>query len=344
MRAIGNILKKLSGYLFAKNEKRKKILKIFCVSFLAFFLPLISVMGILNGNIEIDERELETIVINSLSKECINEIEHSEKVLNDIEEYMTDEGYDKYTISQASLVYMLLLSKESYKDDFPIKLSSCYIEENDNMRVAKLNKTFGLDISAEDYSKLMSSVKNTYIDNGIFKLADDKNNIDLVNWAVNAKNEGWGYVYGTYGNVLTSSLLDIKAKQYPQYVGENKKYISEHWLGGRTADCIGLIKGYIWYDVNSGEIKPGSNMPDIGANKLYEYAKEKGSISTIPEIPGIAVWRDGHIGIYIGNGKVIQAANTYKGVIDAELRYCDFTHWLKIPYIEYIDEEILDEN
>ena len=38
-----------------------------------------------------------------------------------------------------------------------------------------------------------------------------KNNLDLVQWAIQAHENGWGYVYGTYGNVLTESLLQDRA-------------------------------------------------------------------------------------------------------------------------------------
>lgn len=65
---------------------------------------------------------------------------------------------------------------------------------------------------------------------------------------------------------------------------------------------------------------------------------EKGAIDTIPEIPGLAVWHEGHIGIYIGNGEVVQAANTNAGVIRTPIDQGGWTHWLKIPYIQYIEE------
>lgn len=48
-------------------------------------------------------------------------------------------------------------------------------------------------------------------------------------------------------------------------------------------------------------------MPDIGANQMYYNAKESGPISTMPDIPGLAVWHEGHIGVYIGGGQVIEA-------------------------------------
>ena len=79
-------------------------------------------------------------------------------------------------------------------------------------------------------------------------------------------------------------------------------------------------------------------MPDIGADTMYENAAGKGTIDTIPKIPGLAVWHEGHIGIYIGNGEVIQAANTNASVIRTPIDQTGWTYWLKIPYISYIEE------
>ena len=39
----------------------------------------------------------------------------------------------------------------------------------------------------------------------------------LIKHAQKAFNEKWWYVWGTFGNKLTESLLETKAKQYPRY-------------------------------------------------------------------------------------------------------------------------------
>lgn len=138
--------------------------------------------------------------------------------------------------------------------------------------------------------------------------------------------------------MLTQKTLNSKSKQYPDEVGSKADFIKTHWLGRRTADCIGLIKGYGWLNTQTGTIEYGTNgMPDIGADTMYENATEKGTIDTLPEIPGLALWHSGHIGIYIGDGKVIHAANTQAGVIISDVSGSGFTHWLKIPYITYTE-------
>ena len=59
----------------------------------------------------------------------------------------------------------------------------------------------------------------------------------------------------------------------------------------------------------------------------------------MPDIPGLAVWQQGHIGIYVGDGKVVEAMTTTVGVVTTDLHNRGWTHWLKIPYINYIEEQ-----
>ena len=165
---------------------------------------------------------------------------------------------------------------------------------------------------------------------------DTKNAADLVNYAMYAWHNGWGYCWGTIGYVMTPEFLESKAAQYPEGVGDKKDIIASLWMGRRTTDCVGLIKSYGWYDPESQSIVYGSNgMLDYSANQMYYSASESGPIDTIPEIPGLAVWHDGHIGVYIGGGEVIEAMGTNYGVVKTKLADRYFTHWLKVAFISY---------
>jgi hypothetical protein len=161
----------------------------------------------------------------------------------------------------------------------------------------------------------------------------DLNNLGLVEHAKKALNEKWGYVWGTFGQVLTESLYSSKLKQYPT-IKNYDSFIKSHWIGKKTADCVGLIKCYYWSD--SVQLKY-NGATDVSADGMYNKATEKGSISSIPDIPGICVWKKGHIGVYIGNGQVIESHGTKYGVIQTSLKGgTAWTHWLKCPYIDYM--------
>ena len=177
---------------------------------------------------------------------------------------------------------------------------------------------------------------STVLDISSFTDPATKNNLDLAAYAEQAFDSGWGYVWGTYGQVLTESLFSSKLKQYPDGVGKYESFIRGNWLGGRTTDCVGLIKGYGWLDPNTMKYEYGSNgMPDIGADSMYKSADVSGAMDTMPDVPGIAVWKSGHIGIYVGNGKVIEAMGTKYGVVKTNLADRSWTAWLEIPYINY---------
>jgi hypothetical protein len=110
-------------------------------------------------------------------------------------------------------------------------------------------------------------------------------------------------------------------------------------------DCVGLIKAYYW-NWNGGKTDYKSNQ-DVSANGMYNRAKVKGNIKTMPEIEGLLVQMNGHIGIYIGDGYVIECTPSIKfakqshkggGVCKTKLSDRKWTHWLECPFIAYEKE------
>ncbi len=165
-----------------------------------------------------------------------------------------------------------------------------------------------------------------------------KNNIDLVKYAENALRCKWGYVYGTYGQVLSQPLLDSHKKIYSDEVTPYLSFIYKNWMGRRVTDCSGLIKGYGWFDPATGAINYNTNgMPDLSADGMYQAATEKGGMDSMPDTPGLAVWMDGHIGVYVGRGEVIESMTTTKGVVKTRLQGRGWLAWLKIPSIRYLE-------
>ena len=141
---------------------------------------------------------------------------------------------------------------------------------------------------------------------------------------------------GTFGLVLTESLFEAKLAQYPDALAGNADFIRQTWVGGRTTDCVGLIKGYGWLDTETEEIVYNTNgcrtsprtkciMPQASPARSTPFQKRQG-------------WRSGndrHIGVYIGNGEVVESNGHTIRCCENEAGSERWTHWLKIPYISY---------
>jgi hypothetical protein len=134
--------------------------------------------------------------------------------------------------------------------------------------------------------------------------------------------------------MATKSLLTAKTKQYPAHYGKDRmsKYNSQ--IGQRVHDCVGLIKGYLWSDTPTSTPKYNGSQ-DVSANGMIGKCEVWGYIDEIPEIPGLLVWSQGHIGVYIGNGKVIEARGFNYGVVETDLDKRGWKKWGKCPWIEY---------
>ncbi len=334
--AVGAALKKIAVALLSNKKAIKTVGMIVLIILIVIMMPIIAIVGVFSGGIEIDTDRLSQMVIENMSQEESAMMMEIQNTLNEIDRQMSAVGYSE-RVQEAQVLYVIGLSGYGSDTGFVSRLVGCFSEnQTDAQIVSVVNSRFSTNISLEDFRSIMNGIRAVQIKTDNYVSPETKNNLDLVTWAINAEQAGWGYVWGTYGSVLSRSYLQSKVNQYPDHVGSMEDFIKRNWMGKRTADCVGLIKGYGWLNPETQAIEYGTNgMPDISADDMYRNATEKGSISPMPDIPGLAVWKEGHIGIYIGDGYVIEAMGTRYGVRKTELSKRSWTHWLKIPYITY---------
>lgn len=155
----------------------------------------------------------------------------------------------------------------------------------------------------------------------------------LVEYAI--AQLGKPYWWGTFGQVADGALYAQKKKQYPGYYTASD-FSSQY--GQKVHDCVGLIKGYLWCDNPDGSPKYNSAQ-DVAVQGLYGKCSRKGNIGSIPETPGVCVFmRDmGHVGVYIGNGEVVEAMGHAYGVVKTKLAGRGWAYWGMPEWISYDD-------
>jgi LysM repeat protein len=148
---------------------------------------------------------------------------------------------------------------------------------------------------------------------------------------------GLPYWYGTYGKIATLDILQQKAAQYPKYMTADRVKTAQKRgdIGKRTYDCAGLIKSYMMQDTPTSVPKYQA-VYDKNVPGLIALCPTTGKIATLPELPGVLVFRGTeHVGIYIGGGLVIEAKGFVYGVVRSKLADGKWDKWGKLSWIDY---------
>ena len=148
---------------------------------------------------------------------------------------------------------------------------------------------------------------------------------------------GRPYWWGCFGQLADGALYAQKKAQYPAYYTA-ADFTAQY--GQKVHDCVGLIKGYLWCDTPDGSPKYNAAQ-DVAVEGLYRKCSRKGDISTLPETPGVCVFMAnmGHVGVYIGNGEVVEAMGHAYGVVRTKLAGRGWAYWGMPEWIDYGAEE-----
>ncbi len=140
----------------------------------------------------------------------------------------------------------------------------------------------------------------------------------------------WGYVLGAQGEYYTKELAVKWGNQ--NRAGMDYNYFVNTcsvWFGQNVADCSGMI-------VEAFRVYK-KTYADRTANNFKAQFVRSGAIATIPEREGIAVWKSGHIGIYIGGGNVIEDRGVGYGIVVSKLTTQSWTYWGELLDVSYSD-------
>ncbi len=174
-----------------------------------------------------------------------------------------------------------------------------------------------------------------------------------------ADNKKTAYMLGPWGWPANDRMIARATTQ-----GGNA-LTNRQWLPQANAvkgegflfDCVGLIKGILWgWNGDMSRTYGGAGyacngVPDYDAKKMIDACREvSADFSAIA--PGEAVWMDGHIGVYVGGGVVVECtpkwqggvqrstcANVSQKLVSGAAGSRTWTKHGKLPWVDYSAEE-----
>ncbi len=333
---IAAIAKKVAVHLATKKGTRTVISSIIAGLLCLALLPvvvLLSVSGGLSqtGNQQTDFGNMFLQQLTPTQQEQFSQMELAGQAIVD---ELTKLGL-KEEIMKAQVIYLTYFNGIEQPKTFFKDFTGCFLlAKSDEELISLLNRNYNLQINFDEYMRSISLIKHITIDENMFVNVKIKNNIDLTKWVVNAFETGWGYVPNTFGEVLNSEKYKELKEKYPTEITVD----CEKWLGRRTIDNLNLLKSYLFYDFESRVIATdNSAVLSMTLQELYHSATEKGSIKSLPQTVGTAVFDGNIIGIYIGNDEIIYAKSVSDGIVKEKISDGEWTSWFQIPNIQYGD-------
>ncbi len=153
--------------------------------------------------------------------------------------------------------------------------------------------------------------------------------------------EGWGYIWGTAGETWTAAKQKELEKTTDKDRAQGREYGSK-WIGKKVADCSGLFSwafkqlgGYMYHGSDTMYRKYCSSKGELKKGKRSDNAALK---------PGTAVFvwngsKYSHVGLFVGDGTVIEAMGTINGVTTSRVTAGKWTHWGELSGIFYGNAE-----
>lgn len=162
------------------------------------------------------------------------------------------------------------------------------------------------------------------------------------------------YVMGCFGAPMNQNNKNrYKKNHYYNCNPERQRMIDNCSNDSFGFDCVNLIKGILWGwngnidKVYGGAVFKSNGVPDYAANEFFNLCC--GISSNFKGIkPGCIVWMQGHVGVYVGNGEVIECTPSFKNCVQVtKIINCGgsktgnwriWSKWGFCPFIDYSED------
>ena len=151
------IIKKIAVALVSDKKGRKWLLGIILGVLFLLLMPIIAVLGIFSGGIDLN--------IDGLFDKVYEQQAKMEVVVQEIEDEMLNAGYTQAQVEEAQTLYVFALHDEAEEDGFVERLIGCFTieDQTDEELVSAVNTEFEKDIKCEDFLNAVQEFRDTQV-------------------------------------------------------------------------------------------------------------------------------------------------------------------------------------
>ena len=115
---VAAALKKIAVAILTDKKLRKTFLGIVLGIIVIIVMPFAAIIALFNGGINIDTNRLQTLVVQNMSAEEQARLQRVEDLMYEIEDKMTEAGFDKQRVKEAQVLYVRFLTFLRKKDSW----------------------------------------------------------------------------------------------------------------------------------------------------------------------------------------------------------------------------------
>ena len=160
---VGAALKKIAVALLTDKKVIKIIGGIIIGIIIIVVMPIVAVVSIFNGSMDIDTDKLNQSIQENISAEQMENLQLINDTMTEVENKLKSKKLSDCN-TQAEVIYLFSLSDKAEDKDFVKNFVSCFKKsQSDEDLIKAVNQKFGTEIKYDEFQKMMQSIKGAEI-------------------------------------------------------------------------------------------------------------------------------------------------------------------------------------
>ena len=169
MAAIGAALKKIAVAILSNPKSWKTICGIILGIVIIVISPFAAVLGLMSGDIKIDNDRLSQLVAENLTEAENSRLQIMNDTMTEVEKRLDEQELYDYKI-HAEVLYAVFLVDKSQDENFIPNFVKCFKKDSSTETIVnEVSKRFSVEINVDEVEKMVTSINSARLTDEVSK-------------------------------------------------------------------------------------------------------------------------------------------------------------------------------